>query len=427
MRIIPFLTAILVTAFLFFLVVERDSLLGFAGVTPEEAADDSPETAEPAVVESSQPNPAVGVIAIKSVASELDSAVLLRGQTEAARQVEVRAETTGQMISEPLRKGAFVAKNQILCVLDPGTRASSLAEAQARLAEAKARIPETEAQIPRAEAQLEQAKALLQEALINDNAARKLSQGGFASETRVAQTAAAVRTSEAAIKSAEAGMKTAASGMLTVDAGIQAAEAGVAAAQKEISRLTLRAPFEGILESDTAELGALLQPGAACATVIQLDPIKLVGFVPETQVSRVKVGARSGAKLTTGQVLAGKVSFLGRSADPLTRTFRVEIEVPNPNLAIRDGQTTEIIIAAEGSRAHLVPQSSLTLNNEGLLGVRIVDDANLARFVPVDLLRDTKDGVWLAGLPEEANVIIIGQEYVVDGVPVAPSFEEPAQ
>lgn len=423
MRIIPILTAILVTAFLFLLVVKRDTLLGFAGT---ETAEVTPaEEAEPEVT--AQPDQAVGVIAVHSQAREIDSAVLLRGETEAARQVEVRAETSGQVISEPLRKGAFVEKGQILCTLDPGTRESSLAEARARLAEAKARIPETEAQIPRAEAQLEQAKALLEEAQINDNAARKLSKGGYASDTRVAQTAAAVRTSEAAIKSAEAGVKTAASGMLSVNASIQAAEAAVASAEKEIARLTLRAPFEGLLESDTAELGALLQPGAACATVIQLDPIKLVGFVPETQVSRIKVGAPSGAKLTTGQTLTGKVSFLGRSADPLTRTFRVEIEVPNPNLAIRDGQTTEIIIGAEGSKAHLIAQSALTLNNEGLLGVRVVDEASLARFVPVTLLRDTKEGVWLAGLPEQSDIIIIGQEYVVDGVPVAASFEEPTQ
>ncbi len=425
MRIIPILTALLVTAFLFFLVVKRESLLGFAGVDTAQTDTTQQDEAEPEGA--AKPQRAVGVIAVHSQAREIDSAVLLRGQTEAARQVDVRAETSGQVVSEPLRKGAFVEKGQILCTLDPGTRASSLAEAEARLAEARARIPETEAQIPRAEAQLEQARAQLEEAQINDNAARKLSRGGYASDTRVAQTAASVRTSEAAIKSAEAGVKTAASGMLTVDASIQAAEAGVAAAQKEISRLTLRAPFEGILESDTAELGALLQPGASCATVIQLDPIKLVGFVPETQVSRVKVGALSGAKLTTGQTLTGKVSFLGRSADPLTRTFRVEIEVPNPNLMIRDGQTTEIIIGAEGSKAHLVAQSALTLNNEGLLGVRVVDAQSLARFMPVTLLRDSVEGVWIAGLPEQVDIIIIGQEYVVDGVPVAASFEDPAQ
>jgi multidrug efflux system membrane fusion protein len=161
--------------------------------------------------------------------------------------------------------------------------------------------------------------------------------------------------------------------------------------------------------------------------VIQLDPIKLVGFVPETQVDRVKVGARAGGRLTTGQNVTGAVSFLGRSADQLTRTFRVEIEVPNPDLAIRDGQTAEIIIGAEGRTAHLVPQSALTLDDTGLLGVRLVDSSMQAKFQPVTLLRDDVRGVWLAGLPDEADIIIIGQEYVVDGVPVAPEYQDVVQ
>ncbi|RFP87644.1 efflux RND transporter periplasmic adaptor subunit [Rhodobacteraceae bacterium 63075] len=428
MRIIPVLTAILVSVFLFFLVVERDALLSFArGADEAQAPIDLPDGAESeaeleAGIASEPRDGAIGVIAVKSVARQIDSAVILRGETQAAREVTVQAETSGKVVSEPLRKGAFVEENQILCRLDPGTRGASLAEAEARLAEARARIPETEAQIPRAEAQLEQARAQLEEARINDNAARKLSEGGYASETRVAASAAALRAGEAAVRSAEAALKTAQSGMQGVEANIESAQAGVAGAKREIDRLSITAPFAGLLESDTAELGTLLQPGAVCATIIQLDPIKLVGFVPEAQVSRVGIGARAGARLTTGQTLTGQVTFLGRSADPLTRTFRIEIEVPNPDLEIRDGQTTEIVIASEGQSAHLVPQSALTLNDDGLLGVRLVDDENHAVFHEVRLIRDDPGGAWLTGLPDKADIIIIGQEYVVDGVPVAPEF-----
>jgi len=98
--------------------------------------------------------------------------------------------------------------------------------------------------------------------------------------------------------------------------------------------------------------------------------------------------------------------------------------VPNDDLSIRDGQTAEIIIAAEGKSAHLLPQSALTLNDNGQLGVRVVTKDNEADFVPVTVLRDTIDGIWLAGLPEKADVIIIGQEYVVAGVPVEASYQE---
>jgi len=305
------------------------------------------------------------------------------------------------VISEPLRKGTFVEQGQIMCEIDPGTREPALAEAEARVPEAAARIPESEGRLAEAQSRLDEAR-------INDNAAKQLQQDGFASTTRVAGTTAAVSSAEAAVESAKAGLKAA-------TAGVQAARAAVATARKEIERLDVTAPFSGLLETDTAELGALLQPGSPCATIIQLDPIKLVGFVPETEVSKISLGAPAGARLISGREVQGQVTFLSKSADMQTRTFRVEVQVPNPDLAIRDGQTAEILIASEGKMAHLLPGSALTLNNEGTLGARLAVD-NVAQFAPVTILRDTVEGVWVDGLGDQADVIVVGQEYVIDDV-----------
>ena len=410
MKLIPLITAILVTGFLYLLVFEREELMAFA----QSRTSDTDQDGDASVAQDDdQDETAIRVFAVKSQARMIDSAVILRGQTEAARSVEVRAQTSGQVTSEPLRKGNYVTTDQLLCQIDVGTREASLAEANARLAEARARVPE-------AQARLDEAMARLDEAKINDNAASKLSQGGFASETRVASAQASVRAAEAAVASAKSGLE-------STGAGIQSAEAAIASVQKDIDRLQITAPFEGLLETDTAELGSLMQPGALCATVLQLDPIKLVGFVPETDVDRVEIGALAGARLAGGQDVQGRVTFLSRSADQTTRTFRVEIQVPNADLKIRDGQTAEIIVAANGASAHLLPQSALTLNDDGDLGVRTVDANNLAQFAKLTLLRDTADGVWVAGLPETANVITVGQEYVIDGVSVLPTYEEPKQ
>ncbi len=409
MRLFPILTAILVVAALYLLIFERERVMGFAsGEAPALVADEDSE--DRSVVEN---DAGVHVVALRSVAKEFDRAVVVRGQTEAARQVHVRAETTGQVISEPIRKGARVEAGEPLCRIDAGTRESSLREVEARLQQARVGVPEAEARVSEAEARLE-------EALINDRAAARLIEEGFASQTRLAAT-------KAAVQSARAGLQSANSGLEAAEAAIRSAEAAVAAARKEIDRLTITAPFSGLLESDTAELGSLLQPGALCATVIQLDPIKLVGFVPETEVDRIEVGARAGARLATGREVAGSVTFLSRSADAATRTFRVEVEVSNSDLAIRDGQTAEIAIAADGASAHLLPQSALTLDDEGVLGVRVVAENRTASFVPVTVLRDTTGGVWLDGLPSQTAVIVVGQEFVTDGVPVVPTFRESGQ
>ncbi len=383
MRIFPILTAIIVVAVLYLLVFERDRLLDLAGASspaePTEAEMSATETgSEPDTASSER---VVPVVAMRSEAATVDGAVILRGRTEAVRQVDVRAETTGQIVSTPLRKGAFVEEGELLCRLDTGTRQAALSEANSRLT---------------------QAQAALREAEINRTAATRLSEGGFASETSVASAEAAA---EAAL------------------AGIQSAEAAIAVAQNEIENLEIRAPFGGLLESDSAELGALLQPGSLCATIIQLDPIRLVGFVPEAMVDRVELGAFAGARLTSGREIVGRVTFISRSADENTRTFRVDIEVPNTDLGIRDGQTAEIAIQSDGETAHLLPQSALTLDDDGELGVRVVADARAA-FAPVGVLRDTPDGIWVSGLGETADVIVVGQEFVTNGVPVKVTYRE---
>ncbi|WP_319544858.1 efflux RND transporter periplasmic adaptor subunit [Ruegeria conchae] len=407
MRLISFVNAVLVIIALYFLVFERDTLFAFAG------RGDEPAEAATEVSESVPAPDAIGVVVVRSTAREIGSAVQLRGQTKANRQVEVLAETISTVVSEPKRKGAFVEAGDLLCELDPGTRPASLAEAMAAKLEAESRVPE-------AEARIEEAHARLAEAEINLKAARKLSETGFGSETRRISSEAEMSTAEAGIKSAEAGLE-------STQAGIEAASAAVAAAQREMDRLTIEAPFKGLLESDTAELGSLMQPGSLCATVIQLDPIKLVAFVPETEVNRIIVGSMASAQLVTGLQVEGRVTFLSRSADETTRTFEVEITVPNPELLIRDGQTANIQIAAEGVKAHLLPQSALTLNNEGELGVRTVVADNVVDFVAIRLLRDTAEGVWVGGLPETADIIVIGQEFVTRGVTVAPTYREASQ
>jgi multidrug efflux system membrane fusion protein len=411
MRIVPLITAVVVTASLYALVFERDRLLAFAAGEQAVTAAPASDTPRETVAEAAKADQRlVQVVVMQSDAQQVDSAVLSRGRTEAARQVEVKSETAGLVVSEPLRRGAYVTTGQALCKLDIGTRDADLLEAKARLAEAQSRLPE-------AEARLAEARSRLAEAEINDRAASRLSQDGFASETRVAATAAAV-------ESARAGVTTAQSGVQASLSGVSASEAQVESVMKDIERLTMSAPFDGLLESDTAELGALLQPGASCATVIQLDPIKVVGFLAETDVDKVSVGAIAATTLLSGDKVTGRVTFLSRSADPLTRTFRVEVTVPNADLSIRDGQTAELLIAAEGRTAHLLPGSALTLDDNGSLGVRIVDAENRAQFVPTTILRDTPEGTWLTGLPDSARVIVVGQEFVIDGVAVDPTMRE---
>ncbi len=368
MRIMPILTALAAMLVLFFLVFQRDTLRAIAGF--DTAA--PPAVAAPGEAEADDTGPRrVSVIAVESVAREIDSAVVLRGRTEAARALELMAETSGKVVSAPTPKGTLVAAGDVLCEIDMGTRAATLAQAEAARAEAALALRNAEA----------------------------LAADGFAAETRVVAARAAM----------------------------EAAAAVVASVTRDIANTRIKAPFDGVLETDTAELGALLQPGGLCAPVLDLDPIRLVGFVAEVDVDRVSLGAPAGARLSTGREVVGRVTFLSRSADETPFTFRVEAEVANGDLSIRDGQTAEILIQSEGRMAHLLPQSALTLDDAGTLGVRIAEPdgaAQVARFVPVELLRDSREGVWITGLPDTAVVIVVGQDFVTDGVAVDVTMRE---
>ncbi|MYI90471.1 MAG: efflux RND transporter periplasmic adaptor subunit, partial [Rhodobacteraceae bacterium] len=291
MRIFSILTALLVTGLLYLFVVERDllrGLIGFSSTEEENLQLEEPtEDPEQLVMEEIKP---VNVVASTFEQEMVDTSITLTGTTRAARYVDVKSETSGLVISEPFRKGENVSKGDILCELDPGTRLAVLDEAQAQLKSAE----------------------------INAVTATRLADGGLGSE--------ASKTS--------------------AQATLQATLAAIDRAEKEISRLTIKAPFDGLLETDAAEVGSLLQTGSLCATIIQLDPIRIIGFVSESDVDKLQIGNPAQARLISGRNVTGEVTFISRSADESTRTFKVEITVGNSDLSIRDGLTAEISILA---------------------------------------------------------------------------------
>jgi membrane fusion protein, multidrug efflux system len=416
MRPFPILTAIAAIVVLFFLVFQRDTLRGIAGLDrdPATVSAASPDAAPPPADNAGDDEAAgVSVIAQSSTAREIDSLVVLRGRTEAARAVDLMSETAGKVVSAPTPKGTLVSAGDVLCEIDIGTRNAALAEAEARLAEARANAPTAQARVAEAEAREAEASTNLRNA-------ESLFTDGFAAETRVIAARAAMEGARASVSAAKAGAASA-------EAAIESAQAAVASVSRDIENTRITAPFDGVLESDTAELGSLLMAGSACARVLDLDPIRLVGFVAEVDVDRVTLGAPAIARLSSGREVTGRVTFLSRSADSTTRTFRVEAEVANADLSLRDGQTAEIMIQSAGRMAHLLPQSALTLDDAGTVGVRIAvpqGSGHVARFVPVELLRDTREGVWVTGLDDSADVIVVGQDYVTDGVAVTVTFRE---
>ncbi|SHE37148.1 efflux RND transporter periplasmic adaptor subunit [Devosia limi] len=310
------------------------------------------------------------------VAKPMPIEVQLRGRTQAKASVGAVAETPGIVDTVHVTKGQKVAIGDLLCTLDQGTRAAAVAQAEAGIAQANASLDQ-------AQADYDTNAELRDKGLAAPNTARSV---------------------EVALTVAKAGVTT--------------AQAALDNAQAELDRTEIHAKVAGVVQDPLVTAGAMLAQGQPCATIVQLDPMIFIGQVPEARIQLAKLGLEAKISTITGQESAGKVTFISSTADAATRSFPIEIELPNPDGSIRDGMTATATVNMGAAPAHLVPQSVLTLNDDGVLGVSTVVDGAV-KFLPVTIASDTREGVWVLGLPLSVDVITVGQEYVVDGQTVA--------
>jgi multidrug efflux system membrane fusion protein len=161
-------------------------------------------------------------------------------------------------------------------------------------------------------------------------------------------------------------------------------------------------------------VGDYMRVGDKCELVIAPEPFLAVGAVSEQDVGKLKIGAPANATLVSGENVAGKVYFVATKADATTRTFRVEIELPNPDARLRDGISADIHIPVKQVEAMKISPGILVLNDNGVVGVRTVQ-SGIVHFQPVNIVSDGPDGMWVTGLPTGTSVITVGQEFVAEG------------
>lgn len=201
---------------------------------------------------------------------------------------------------------------------------------------------------------------------------------------------------------------------------LRLAESQYEAAVAELERLEITAPFGGVVDAVMVEQGGAVNQGTPVANLISLDPIIGVGEVNESDLRTIEVGGDAQLRLVTGETITGTIRYISRDAQPSTRTFTVEVEAANPDLAVPAGMTAEVILRGEPVVATPVPRSIVTLNDAGELGVRAVDADDQVVFYPIDLVDDSTDALLLGGIPRGARVIVVGQNLVSDGQSVEP-------
>jgi len=160
--------------------------------------------------------------------------------------------------------------------------------------------------------------------------------------------------------------------------------------------------------------------GREIATVVALDPMLAVVEVSERKLGGLNVDDRADVTLVTGERLIGKIRYVAKTATSNTRTYRVEVEVPNPDGAVPDGITAEVMIPIAPTPATRVPRSALTIASNGDIGVRSVGADGTVAFNRVSVVEDEQTFMWVAGVPDGARVIVQGQDFVREGQVVEP-------
>lgn len=321
-------------------------------------AEEPPKAKPQAAAESVKRDP-LRVRVRQSRAQQLQREIIIHGHTAPNRQVSLKAETAGSIAAVEAPEGTALAEGQTLLRIAVDDRQQRLAEA----------------------------RALLKQRELEYQAAQSLKQRGLNAETQLAQALTLLKSAQSALKAVEL----------------------------DIEHTQIRAPFQGILQSRLVEAGDFISVGDPLAVVVDVNPIIVRGQVSELEVAELKPGMAASARLVTGEQLQGTLRYISAVADSATRTFEVELEVPNQNLLLRTGVTAQIRVPVGAVAAHRISSALLALDDAGILGVKGVDENHTVQFYPVEIVKAEAEGIWLTGLPEELTIITVGQNFVRRG------------
>ena len=295
--------------------------------------------------------------------SQIDQSIELQGQTTHNKKINVKSETTGNIINISFNRGDKVNKGVSLIEISKENRIELL----------------------------ESAKELIKLYEIEYSSAKQLIDKGLSSKSKLGLASYNLASAKSQLKNIEL----------------------------DIQKTYINSPFSGVISDKMVEESEYISPGTTLFTIIDLNPIKIQGYLSEFDVNKVKVGTKAVIENTNGIKKVGKISFISPSAETTTRTFEITIEADNADLTFKSGITTKITIAGSELKAHKIPPSILTLQDDGTVGVKAVNNESIVVFYPTTSVKDTIDGIWVSGLPDTVDLIVTGQEYVSVGESVS--------
>jgi RND family efflux transporter MFP subunit len=335
------------------------------------------ETAEgpatPAAVQLSPQNVATAVVA------ELVSGPLVSGQLTPAREAAVRAQVGGSIVALSVDRGQAVNAGQVIARLSSRDLDEAFSSAQAAV-----RSAETALTVAQSEAQRTES----------------LVKGGALAARDLEQARNAVANAEAQLAAA------------------RAREKGV---WQQRDDTVIRAPFGGVVSERAANIGDVVAPGAAIATIIDPSSLRLEALVPSDQIAQVQPGAsvRFNIRGLPGQTVIGQVERISPTADPITRQVPLFVSLPNVDGKLIAGLFAEGRVDASRRVGIVVPQAALDETGPVPTVTRIRGGKAERVAVQLGLRQAETEQVEILSPLAAGDVVILGSaKGVAPGTPV---------
>ena len=341
--------------------------------------------------------------------SLIDQSIELQGQTIHHKKIDVKSETSGNINKLNFSRGDKVNKNSDLVLISMDDRKEKLFSAQKDLERLSKELILNE---KNRDNLLRQNIEKIKLYEIEYASAKQLIDKGLSSKSKL--TLASFNLAEAEADREDIKIKFE-STLANLEAQISNVKSLLKNIKLDIAKTNISAPFDGIISQIMVEETEFISIGTPLFTIIDLDPIKIEGYLSEFDINKVSVGTNAIIEDSNGIKKNGTITFISPSAETSTRTFEITIEADNKDLTYKSGITTKIIIKGSELKAHKIPPSILTLLDDGTVGVKAVNKENNVVFYPIKTIKDTIDGMWVSGLPETVNLIISGQEYISIG------------
>lgn len=137
--------------------------------------------------------------------------------------------------------------------------------------------------------------------------------------------------------------------------------------------------------------------------------------VPEREINEARTAKKAIIKINDEIKKEGVVNFVSKVADPYTRTFRAEAIIPNEDLGLLSGMVIETMLDVGDREVYKIPQSALSLDVGGDIGVKVIDPLGIVQFCKTKQIDEDPSGIWVEGLPKDAEVITLGHAYIEPG------------